>query len=249
MNILFLTMVNMSSFDTKSTYTDLLRVFIRKGHSVVVICPQKRNNKELQIIESGTSKIVKIPTGDLFSSNPIKKGLATVDVERRFTAALKKMTDRTFDLLLYSTPPITFSNAVKYIKKRDGLKTYLLLKDIFPQNAVDLGMLSDKGPKSVVWRYFRRKEKELYAISDAIGCMSPANCRYLTEHNPEVDPAIVEVCPNIADPDKKSVTEAERREIRDRYGIPQNKRVFVYGGNLGKPQGIPFLIECLRKQP
>lgn len=33
-----------------------------------------------------------------------------------------------------------------------------------------------------------------------------------------------------------------------KYGIPLDKKVFVYGGNLGKPQGIPFLIECLKTQ-
>ena len=36
------------------------------------------------------------------------------------------------------------------------------------------------------------------------------------------------------------------KQIRGKYGIPLDKTVFVYGGNLGKPQGIPFLIECLK---
>ena len=40
----------------------------------------------------------------------------------------------------------------------------------------------------------------------------------------------------------------KKRQIRDKYGIPGDKLVFVYGGNLGKPQGIPFLIECLKSQ-
>ncbi len=45
-----------------------------------------------------------------------------------------------------------------------------------------------------------------------------------------------------------SVTPDERISIRQKYGIPQDKVVFVYGGNLGKPQGIPFLIDCIRSQ-
>ena len=36
--------------------------------------------------------------------------------------------------------------------------------------------------------------------------------------------------------------------MRIKYGIPLDKTVFVYGGNLGKPQGIPFLVECLKTQ-
>lgn len=73
------------------------------------------------------------------------------------------------------------------------------MKDIFPQNAVDLGMLTKDGLKGFLYRSFREKEKDLYRISDYIGCMSPANVRYVIEHNPEVDPAIVEIAPNSYD--------------------------------------------------
>ena len=54
-----------------------------------------------------------------------------------------------FDLVIYTTPPITFVSAVNYLKKRDGAKTYLLLKDIFPQNAVDIGLMSKTGLKGM----------------------------------------------------------------------------------------------------
>lgn len=53
--------------------------------------------------------------------------------------------------------------------------TYFLLKDIFPQNAVDLGFLSKAGLKRSIYKYFRKKEIELYKISDYIGCMSNTN--------------------------------------------------------------------------
>ena len=44
-----------------------------------------------------------------------------------------------------------------------------------------------------------------------------------------------------------SVTYDKRIDIRNKYNIPLDKNVFVYGGNLGKPQGIDFIIECLKK--
>ena len=137
---------------------------------------------------------------------------------------------------------------MEYVKKRDGAKTYLLLKDIFPQNAVDLGILSKTGLKGLLYRYFRAKEKKLYAISDKIGCMSPANRQYVIEHNPEVSPNKVEVCPNSIEVRDMSVTEEERERIRNKYVFPLDKKIFVYGGNLDKPQGIPFIIDCLRTQ-
>ncbi|MBQ2774175.1 MAG: glycosyltransferase, partial [Clostridia bacterium] len=58
----------------------------------------------------------------------------------------------------------------------------------------------------------------------------------------------VEICPNSIEIQDMLISTQERCEIRERYGIPLNKRVFVYGGNLGRPQGIPFLIECLKSQ-
>ena len=92
------------------------------------------------------------------------------------------------------------------------------------------------------------KEKKLYAISDHIGCMSQANCDYVIKHNPRIDSSRIEVCPNCIDIHNISVSTQKRDEIRNKYGIPINKKVFVYGGNLGKPQGIDFLIECLKSQ-
>ena len=90
-----------------------------------------------------------------------------------------------FDLVLYSTPPITLQKAVSYVKNRDGAATYLLLKDIFPQNALDLGMLKKTGVKGLFYRYFKNKEIKLYVVSDYIGCMSEANVEFLLKHNPE----------------------------------------------------------------
>ena len=124
---------------------------------------------------------------------------------------------------------------------------YLLLKDIFPQNAVDIGMMSTTRLKGLLYQHFRNQEKKLYRVSDSIGCMSPANVDYVVKHNPEMNPDIVEVCPNSIEVIDKSVDEETRKQIRNKYEIPLDKKVFVYGGNLGKPQGIPFLIECLRK--
>ena len=77
--------------------------------------------------------------------------------------------------------------------------------------------------------------------------MSEANVRYVLEHNPEVEKERAEVCPNSIDVIDKSVDADTRKIIREKYGIPIDKKVFVYGGNLGKPQGIPFLVKCLEK--
>jgi Glycosyltransferase len=77
--------------------------------------------------------------------------------------------------------------------------------------------------------------------------MSQANADYVIIHNPEVNQSIVEVCPNSVEVVDKSVDYETKKQVREKYGIPLYKKVLIYGGNLGKPQGIPFLIECLQK--
>lgn len=250
MNILFLTLLDFSSIDERNIYTDLLREFYKNGHSVYAISPiEKRKSQDTKLLKTKKSTILKLKIGNIQKTNVIEKGISTLKIESQFIKGIKRyFSNIKFDLVLYSTPPITFCNAIEFVKKRDGAKTYLLLKDIFPQNAVDIGMLTKSGLRRLIYKYFRKKEKKLYQISDYIGCMSQANVDYVIKHNPEIDPSIVEVCPNSVDPIDLSVDSQTRDRIRKKYGIPLNKTVFIYGGNLGKPQGIDFMIECLKSQ-
>lgn len=249
MNVLFLTLLAFDSIQERTLYTDLLREFVKNGHHMYAISPvEKRQNQATHLIEEENATILRLQIGNTQKTNIIEKGISTVMIEPTFKKAIKQyFSNVKFDLVLYSTPPITLVSPIEYVKKRDGAKTYLLLKDIFPQNAVDIGLMSKSGLKVMLYKHFRKQEKKLYAISDRIGCMSQANVDYVVKHNPEVSPAVVEVCPNSFDVIDKSVDEGTRRQIREKYGIPLDKKVFIYGGNLGKPQGIPFLIECLKK--
>ena len=248
MNILFLSPNDYPSINAPGIYSDLLRHFISHGDEVFWISPVARSKKvpETVVREKGVT-IVKPVILNMLRTNVVEKGFAILTIDSIMIRAIKKhFSNVKFDLILYPTPPITFLNVVKYAKNRDGAKTYLLLKDIFPQNAVDIGMMRKSGIKGLLYNHFRRVEKKLYRISDHIGCMSQANVDYVLKHNPEVDPAKVEICPNSIDVVDKSVDDPTRRQIREKYGIPLDKKVFVYGGNLGKPQCVPFVIECLK---
>ena len=246
MNLLILTLLDFKSYSERNIYCDLLREFAKKGHNVYCISATERRNKvQTHLEEDG--HILKLKIGNTQKTNIIEKGISTVLIKPQFIRAIKKyFKDIKFDLIIYSTPPITFVNAVKYVKKRDGAKTYLLLKDIFPQNAVDLGIMKKSGVKGLLYKYFRNKEKRLYAISDKIGCMSQANADYVLKHNPEIPAEKVEICPNSIEVINERLSPEQKSETRRKYGIPTDKTVFIYGGNLGKPQDIPFIIECLK---
>ena len=247
MNVLFLTTGNMDSFQTHSIYPDLLREFIRNGHKVYAVSAlEKRHGKSTVCKNEGGSFILRVKTGNLTKCRMIEKGISILRIQSQFRRAIDRCFSGVhFDLIIYSTPPITLSGVIRYYKERDNAKTYLLLKDIFPQNAVDIGVLSKTGIKSVLYRFFRNKEKKLYEISDMIGCMSRANVEYVLKNNPEISSQKVEICPNCIEIIDFKISDSEKQELRKKYGLPNDKKIFLYGGNLGKPQGIGFMLECL----
>lgn len=244
MSILFLTMVGITSLDNRGIYQDLLNELIFNGHEVYVVSPLERRLKQGTYIKKDSkATILNVKTMNLTKSSILEKGIGQVMVESQYLRAIKKhLKGIHFDLVLYSTPPITFSKVIQYIKKRDNAYAYLLLKDIFPQNAVDMGFMKEGG---ILHQYFKKKEKRLYELSDTIGCMSKANKAFILKHNPEVPEAKVEVNPNSIKPVYINYTISEKNAIRKKYGIPTDKKVFVYGGNLGIPQGVDFLIEAI----
>lgn len=250
MNILFLTLSNYNSINISGIYADLLRVFVRHGHKIYIISAlERRTGENERVVEEEHVTIVKTKILNMQKTNIFEKGISMMTIDSLYLRAIKRHFGGVkFDLVLYPTPPITLLHSIQYIKSRDKARTYLLLKDIFPQNAVDMGMMSKKGFKRLIYSHFRKKEQKLYALSDHIGCMSQANVDYLLKHNPQISPRCVDICPNSIEVIDKSVGQDYRRYIRDKYGIPHDKKVFVYGGNLGRPQGIDFIIECLKSQ-
>lgn len=247
MNIAFIS-ISYSEEGHISSYEELLQEFVSNGHNVYVICATEARKKQDTSFSTVRSiNVLRVKTGNITENNNlIAKGISTILIDYQFKNAIKKyLNNIVFNLIIYPTPPITLAGVVKYLKVKCKAKSYLLLKDIFPQNAVDLGMLSKNGLKGLVYKYFRYKEKQLYAISDYIGCMSPANVEYVLKHNPDIPKECLEVCPNCVKPSNPAVSEEEKRRLRRKYGVPLDKRIFVYGGNLGKPQGINFVLECI----
>lgn len=248
MQILFLTLMKIYSLEDEGIYMDLMKCFAANGHRIFIVSPlEKKDGSEEILTTTHNISLLRCSTGNLFGVGMIEKGISQTRLATDYLRAIDKyFTGIRFDLILYSTPPISLATVVEKIKKKTGAATYLLLKDIFPQNAVDIGVLKPFMAKFL----FRNQEKRLYAISDYIGCMSPANVCYLLKHN-EIEACKVEVCPNsikvIEDDRLVKLEENSRNELFIKYGIPKEKTVFLYGGNLGLPQDIPFIIECIKK--
>jgi glycosyltransferase involved in cell wall biosynthesis len=245
MNVIFVSIGGLTNLGENAVYPDLLRCFRDHGHSVYVVCQrEKRIGLPTQLQSEYNMQVLRVQTGNITKAGMFEKGISTLLIGTLFKKAIKKyFSNIKFDLVLYSTPPITVATTVKYIKRRDKAQCYLMLKDIFPQNAVDIGILKKTGIMGLIYLYFRRKEKQLYKISDKIGCMSIANMNYLKEHNSYVHNTKINLCPNTINilPENG----IDKNEIRTNMKLPLDKVLFVYGGNFGRPQDVDYIIEVL----
>ena len=241
--LLFLTLLAINRVEDRGIYNDLIREFIRHGHHVTIVSPvQRRERRPVGVTEGPGYRLIRFKTFNNQKTSAPEKLLSLFSVDALFRRAVRRHVDAaSVDWCLYTTPPIMLTRTVAHVRRRYGARTYLLLKDIFPDNAADLNLLKRGGR---MYRHFRGVERKLYALSDGIGCMSPANVRYVLDHNPEVPATKVEVCPNAVDP-LPVAPPAHRAEVRARYDIPDSAVVFFYGGNFGKPQMIDFILEVL----
>ena len=114
------------------------------------------------------------------------------------------------------------------------------MRDIFPQNAKDLQMITNP----LLFSFFRRKEYQLYKVADQIGCMSQGNIDFVKMHNPEVDSQKFHLLPNwCGNPELESF---DKQRIREKYGL-NGKFVALFGGNIGKPQRFENLLELAKR--
>ncbi len=233
------------TYDKKNQnlYFDLVEEFVKKGHYVTVITINERKNKMRTYAEqNGNLRVLYVKTGNMFGVNFIEKGISTFTLGFLFKRAIKNyFSSEKFDLVVSPTPPISFTEVIKYLKDNFNTKSYLILRDIFPQNAMDLGIIKNK----ILFNIFRKKEKKLYKISDYIGCMSQGNINFLIQHNPKVNKEKLHILRNWGKPLNRELIDKDI--IRAKYGFDAKDFLIIFGGNMGKPQGLEFLLKLANR--
>lgn len=223
-------------------YTDLMEEFRDHGYQVYVIACAQDAQSAGYSDEAGLHVIrAKVPEHQNVGN--IKKGISILTMPYAYSKALKKHLPRdiSFDLIVMPTPPITLAGLAAKLKKKYKAPVYLILRDIFPQNAVDLGFMSAGG---LMHRFFCRMERKLYATADKIGCMSPANIEFVKKHNPEVDAAKLHILRNWQ---RAFQLEAvDKQAVKEEMGMA-GKFLLFFGGNIGKPQRVENLVALAKE--
>lgn len=238
MKILFLMIAYPNVRENSNMFTDLTGEFVSNGHDVYVVVANGPINTFFNI-ENGSS-VLRVRTLKLFNTPVVQKGLANLILPFQVNRAIKKfLKGIVFDKIILSTPPITYLKTLRKLIRNSKTVTYLILRDIFPQNAVDLGILRNKFLVSIL----RKKEKELYNLCDHIGCMSEGNITYVKKHNPEVGATKLHLLPNWKKVAKYTLPDTP---LRSEMGL-ENKFIAIYGGNFGLPQKTEFILDLAER--
>ena len=232
-------------------HVDLVDEFLRHGHSVTVITPVERKYKQqTSVSEDGNLTLIRARSLNFLGAVSLaEKGIATLLFGYWYRRIVRKYLrgKDNFDLVICATLPITYAPVMDYFHQKYGSYVYLLHKDFFPQNAVDLGILK-KG--SLPYKLFRHIEKGLYRRSDMIGVISPKNIEFIYEQNPALPEGKVEVCPNGMRPtpwEEIEAMRARRAEVRRKYSLPEDKAIFVNGGTISRAQNIEFIVQVVQR--
>jgi glycosyltransferase involved in cell wall biosynthesis len=213
---------------------DLAREFHNMGHDVLVAAPDDAIRKDFEVTGEAGIKVLRIKTGKIKSAPRWVRAWREITLSTRMWRKGKNFfLQNPCDLIVYYSPTIFFGALVARLKRRYRCPSYLILRDIFPQWALDAGVLS----RGIVYEYFKLKERENYEAADIIGVQSPANLGYFREKGLDKKYRL-EVLFNWAASTEENVRPSA---YRDRMGL-QGKVVFFYGGNIGVAQDMDNII-------
>ncbi len=213
---------------------DLAVEFHHLGHEPVVVAPDENILTDTEISCENSVKVLRVRTGKIKTASRIIRGIN----EARLSEIIWKKGRSFFehnpcDLIIYYSPTIFFGTVVKRLKKLFSCPSYLILRDIFPQWAMDAGLLT----RGIIYNYFKFKERQNYEAADIIGVQSPANLHYFKENGLDKQYHL-EVFYNWASLREENIQQGLHRK---RLGL-QGKVVFLYGGNIGVAQDMDNII-------
>lgn len=246
MNILILVEAFMpSKISAAVMMYDLAIEYKKQGHNVWVVTfineeEIKTSQKVIYETIDGIN-VIRIVSPNKKKISLIKRGIEEITSAYRLDKLTKNYLDIIeIDLIVEYSPNIMLSVFMKKLKKKHKCKSYLILRDIFPAWARDLGVINNK----LVYSYFRYIEMQMYKNSDIIGAQSPKNREYLLQNN-SIDSNKVKVLYNWVKEAEK-MPETDSTDYRKLYNL-DDKIIFLYGGNIGKAQELNFLLELAKE--
>ncbi len=228
----------------------------QRGHQVTVITTwpeynldggeEKKTFKELEI-EDGIT-VIRVTTLPHHNVNYIVRGLAQLIMPLQFLLKLWKYKIRPEAAVVYS-PPLPLALVGSWLKRR-GIRNLLNVQDLFPQNAIDLGIL--RNPTQI--RFFQALERYAYQTADIVTVHSEGNKKMVLEQNPDIAPKLkllhnwVDIDHHTVDSNDLSgkVNTCAAVDFRKKWNIKQ-KYIAVFAGVMGPSQYLELILEIAER--
>lgn len=212
---------------------DLAAALGRMGHRCTVVTPDHRGGQQVELQKDALFSVLRIRSAPLKRINLMRRAVNEILLSARMWAGYRRssIAKEPVDGIAFYSPSIFFGRFVAKLKAHHGCKAYLILRDVFPDWAADLGVMS-RGPHYWVFKGFARYQ---YSVADRIGIEAPSNRRYFDARD-----ARVEIMPNWIELRSESVQDVE-------MPLPlAGKKVLVYAGNMGVAQDMDNLLRLAR---
>ncbi|PLX67329.1 MAG: glycosyltransferase WbuB [Denitrovibrio sp.] len=203
------------------------------GHSVTVITPSPFINGKVQVLDIDNINVIKFKTGKIKNVSKVKRLLNEMSLSG---TAIKSLHDfikgNPHDLIVYYSPSIFWGSLVSKLKSEWKCPAYLILRDFFPQWAIDNKIIHEK---SLVTKLLKFYEKKSYDAADRIGVMSPKNLEWFQNYY-KTDKRL-EVLFNWTSEVELSGKSSYRKKLN-----LEDKVVFFYGCNIGQAQDMMNIV-------
>lgn len=220
---------------------ELSQTFIQEKVSVSIIVPSAAQSEPIIFMEQEGCQIISVkalPTKDL---NYARRTLNEFMNSWIIWGSLKRSSQfskLTIDGVIWYSPSIFWGPLVKRLKQYFQCRSYLILRDMFPDWALHLGIIK----KGLPYLFLKAVEHYQYEQANTIGIQSPNNLLYFQQHHPDVK-AKLEVLWNWARP-LHTIAKAPCSIHVSQTPIA-GRVIFVYAGNIGVAQGIQTFLQLI----
>lgn len=214
---------------------DLATEMVAQGHDVTVLAPLAGGARAFAVEQDERVRVVRIRAPKTKDVHLIRRALAEIYLPFALLRGMRLsgLVNERWDGIVWYSPTIFLGPVAKRVKRRNQCKGYLIVRDLFPDWAVDAGVMR----KGVAYRFFKTVERFQYRIANVIGVQTPANVALVTRDAPAG--AQVEVLYNWM----RDANFIEPETGRFDLGNLEGRTIFAYAGNMGKAQDMDAFLE------
>ncbi|MDW7998831.1 MAG: glycosyltransferase family 4 protein [Thermodesulfovibrio sp.] len=203
------------------------------------LAEDKKNIKYPEFVEERGIKILRIKTLPHHKVNFIVRGISQISMPYILERKIKKYLDKVNIIIVYS-PPLPLAILGAKLKHYFNARFLLNVQDIFPQNAIDLGILKNK----FLIKFFKNMERKAYLNADLIFVHSENNLEFLKKNYPDMESKFT-VLHNWIDT-KQFNGISRTNKYRKLYEI-EDKFIILFAGVMGPSQGLDFVLDLAQR--